>query len=72
MKNWQKCPIRPSFSSNKLYWIVEVVRVMKSRRVRWAGHVARMGKTRPLGRPGRRWEGNIKIDLKVSRWGGMD
>jgi hypothetical protein len=53
------------------------VRVVKSRRMRWAGHVARMGEDigvhrmlvrkpeekRPLGRPRRRWEDNIKIDL---------
>jgi hypothetical protein len=54
-----------------------IVRVIKSRRMRWAGHVARMregrgvyrvlvgrpeGK-RPLGRPRRRWEDNIKVDL---------
>jgi hypothetical protein len=55
-----------------------IVRVIKSRRVRWAGHVARMeegrgvyrvlvGRTegkRPLGRRRRRWEGNIKLDLR--------
>jgi len=54
------------------------VRVVKSRRMRWAGHVARMeedrvvhsvlvGKPegkRPLGRPRRRWEDNIKMDLQ--------
>ena len=54
------------------------MRVIKSRRMRWAGHVARMeegrgvykvlvGKTegkRSLGRPRRRWEDNIKMDLQ--------
>ena len=54
------------------------MRVIKSRRLRWAGHVARMeegsgahkvlvGKPegkRPLGRPRRRWEDNIKMDLE--------
>ena len=54
------------------------MRVVKSRRMRWAGHVARMGEDRgvhrmlvgkpaekrPLGRPRRRWEGNIKMDLQ--------
>jgi hypothetical protein len=54
------------------------VRVVKSRRMKWAGHVARMcedrvvhrllvGKPegkRPLGRPRRRWEDNIKLDLQ--------
>jgi hypothetical protein len=47
--------------------------MIKSRRMRWAGHVARMGEKilvgkpegkRPLGRPRRRWEDNIKIDLR--------
>ena len=52
--------------------------VVKSRRMRWAGHVARMGEDRgvhralvgkpegkrPLGRPRRRWEDNIKMDLQ--------
>ena len=53
-------------------------RVIKSRRLRWAGHVARMEKgrsafkivtgkptrKRPSGRPRRRWEDNIRMDLK--------
>jgi hypothetical protein len=51
-----------------------IVRVVKLRGMRWAGHVARMGERgvlvgkpegkRPLGRPRRRWEGNIKMDLQ--------
>jgi hypothetical protein len=54
-----------------------VIRIIKSRRMRWAGHVARMGEKRnvymllvgkpegkkPLGRPRRRWIDNIKKDL---------
>ena len=54
------------------------MRVVKSRRMRWAGHVARMGEDRgvhrvlvgkpegkrPLGSPRRRWENNIKMDLQ--------
>ena len=54
------------------------VRVVKSRRMRWVGHVARIGEgkgvhrvlvgktegKRPLGRARRRWEGNIKMDLQ--------
>ena len=63
---------------NGLYSLPNIVRVVKSRRMRWAGHVARMwedrgvhrvlvGKPerkRPLGRPRRRWEDNIKMDLQ--------
>jgi hypothetical protein len=62
---------------NDLYSLPNIVRVVKSRGMRWAGHVARMGEDRgvyrvlvgkperkmPLGRPRRRWEDNIKIDL---------
>jgi hypothetical protein len=62
---------------NDLYSLPNIVRVVKSRRMRWAGHVARMGEDRgvhrvlvgkpegrmPLGRPRRRWEDNIKMDL---------
>jgi hypothetical protein len=58
----------------------------KSRRMRWRGHVARMGQKRntymilmekpggkrPLGRPKRRGENNIKMDLTEIEWGGMD
>jgi hypothetical protein len=60
--------------------------MIKSRRMRWAGHVARMGEKRnayrilvgkpkgkrPLGRPRRRWVDNIKMDLKEMRWDGID
>ena len=59
-----------------LYPLPNTVRVVKSRRMRWAGHVARMGRgvhrvlvgkpegKRPLWRPRRRWEDNIKMDLQ--------
>ena len=66
--------------SNKLslYALPNIVRVVKSRRLRWAGNVARVGEgrgvhrvlvgkpegKRPLGRPRRRWEDNIKKDLQ--------
>ncbi|KAJ4446283.1 hypothetical protein ANN_12978 [Periplaneta americana] len=60
-----------------LYSSPDIIRSIKSRRLRWAGHVARMGefrnayrvlvgipeRKRPLGRPRRRWEDNIKMDL---------
>jgi hypothetical protein len=63
---------------HKLYSSPNIIRMIKSRRMRWAGHVARMGKTRnayrilvgkpkgkrPLGRPRRKWVDNIKIDLR--------
>jgi hypothetical protein len=66
-----------------LYSSPNIIRVMKSRRLRWAGHVARMGERRgayralvgkrdgrrPLGRPRRRWEDNIKMDLREVGWG---
>ena len=61
-----------------LYFSLNIIRNLKSRRLRWAGHVARMEQSRnvyrvlvgkpegrrPLGRPKRRWEDNIKIDLR--------
>jgi hypothetical protein len=61
-----------------LYSSPNIVREFTSRRIRWAGHVARMGEgrgvyrvlvgrlesKRPLGRPRRRWEDNIKMDLR--------
>jgi hypothetical protein len=60
-----------------LYSSPSIIRIMKSRRMRWMGHVARMGgKTnayrllvgkaegkKPLGRPRRRWVDNIKMNL---------
>ena len=62
---------------NGLYSSPNIVRVIKSRRMRWAGHVARMGEERevyrvlvgksegkrPLERPRRRWVDNIRMDL---------
>ena len=61
---------------NDLYSSPNIVRVIKSRRMRWAGHVARMGEKRgayrgkrPLGRPRRRWMDNIRMDLQAG--GGM-
>ena len=60
--------------------------MIKSRRMRWAGHVALMGDRRsvywvlvgkpdgrrPLGRPRRRWEDNIKMGLQEVVYGGME
>jgi hypothetical protein len=61
----------------------DIIRQTKSRRMRWAGHVARMGEgrnvyrvlvgkpegNRPLGRPRRRWEDGIEMDLREIGWG---
>jgi hypothetical protein len=71
---------------NDLYSSPTTVRVMKSRRMWRAGHVAPMGEgrvvystlvekpewKRSLGRPRRRWENNIKVDLQQVGCGGMD
>ena len=71
---------------NDLYSSPNIVRVIKSRRMRWAGHVACMceergassvlvGKPegkRPLGRPRRTWEDNIRMDLRKVGCGYVD
>jgi hypothetical protein len=63
-----------------------IIRMIKSRRMRWAGHVARMGEKRnayrilvanpegkrSLGRPRHRWVDNIKMDLREMGWDDMD
>jgi hypothetical protein len=63
---------------HNLYSSPSIIRIIKSRRMRWAGHVARMREKRnafrilvvkpegkrPLGRSRRRWVDNIKMDLK--------
>jgi hypothetical protein len=71
---------------NDVYSSPNIVRVIKSRRIRWAGHVARIGEERglyrvlvgkpegkrPPGRPRRRWVGNIRMDLQEVGGGYMD
>jgi len=71
---------------NDLYSSHNIVRVIKSRRMRWAGHVARMAQERgvhrvlvgkpegkrPLGRPRRRWDDNIRMDLQEVGCGYVD
>jgi hypothetical protein len=71
---------------HNLYCLLSIIRIIKSRRMRWAGRVARIrekrnvyrilvGKPegkRPLGRPRCRWEDNIKINFREIGWGGMD
>jgi len=68
-----------------LYSSPNVIRVIKSRRMRRAGHVERMGEKRgtymvlvgnpegncPLRRPRHRWEANTKMDLKEIGWEGV-
>jgi hypothetical protein len=69
-----------------LYSSPSIIRIIESKRVRWAGNVARMGEKRnayrlltekpegkrPLGRPRRSWADNIKIDLLEIGWDGVD
>jgi hypothetical protein len=69
-----------------LYFSPNIIRMMKSRRMRWAGHAARIGGKRnayrilvgkpegerPLRRSRRRWVDNIKIDLIEKGWDGLD
>jgi hypothetical protein len=71
---------------DNLYCSPRIIRIIKSRRMRWAGHVARMGDKwngyriimgkpegkRPLGRPRRRWGDNTRMDLRETGWCGMD
>jgi len=73
---WQSCLFYEEL--NDLYCSPNIVRVIKSRKMRWAGHVARMGEERgvyrvlvgkpegrrPLRRPRRRWVDNIRMDLQ--------
>jgi hypothetical protein len=75
MKRFMICTLRLS-----------IIRIIKARRMRWSGHVARMGEKRnvyrllvgksegrrPLGRPRRRWLDNIGIDLVEVGWGDVD
>jgi hypothetical protein len=69
-----------------LYSSPSVIRIIKSRRMRWAGHVTRIGEKRnayrlligkregkrPLGRSRRRWLDNIRMDLGEVGWGDVD
>jgi hypothetical protein len=71
---------------NGLYSLPNIVRVIKSRRLRWAGQVARTGEgrgvyrvlvgkpegKRPLGRPRRRWEDDVRMDLQEVECGRED
>jgi hypothetical protein len=75
-----------SEESHNLYTSPDIIRVIRSRRMIWSGHVSLMktmrnaykilvGKPegkRPLGRPRSRWEGNIRTVLKGTGWEGVD
>jgi hypothetical protein len=69
-----------------LYSSPSIIRIIKSRKMRWAGHVTRMGEKRnmyrllvgklegkrPLGRLKHRWVDNIRMDLGEVGWGDVD
>jgi hypothetical protein len=71
---------------HNLYSSPSIIRIIKSRKMRWAGHVERMGEKRnayrllvgkpegrrPQGRPRRRWMDNIRMDLGEVEWGDVD
>jgi hypothetical protein len=79
---WRK---RHNEELHNLYSSPTIVRVIKSRRIRWAGHVARIGEEkgvyrvlvaksegkRPLGKPKCRWAAMIKMDLQEGDGGVM-
>jgi hypothetical protein len=70
---------------HSLYSSPDIIRQIKSRRMRWAGHVARTGDGTnvyrvlvgkldgkgPLGRPMRRWDDGIKMDIRAIGWRGV-
>jgi hypothetical protein len=82
-RGWRKLHIE---ELRDLYSSPSIIRIIKSRRMRWVGHVVRMGerinayrllvgkpeRKRKLGRPRRRWVDNIKMDLFEIVWGGVD
>jgi hypothetical protein len=71
---------------HELYSLPSIIRIIKATRMRWVGHVARMGEKRnaygllvgkpegrkPLGRPRRRWLDNIRMNLVEVGWGDVD
>jgi hypothetical protein len=73
------------YELHNLYSSPNIIRMIKSRRMRWAGHVTRTGEKRnaysilvgkpegrrPLGRPRCRWVDNIKMDLREIGWDGV-
>jgi hypothetical protein len=83
MEGWRKLH---NEELHNLYPLPSIIRIMKSRRMKWTGQVARMGNTwnayrilvgktegkRPVGRPRCRWDNSIKMDLREVGWDGMD
>jgi hypothetical protein len=80
---WFILPVLPHPQhSIDLYSSPSIIRITKSRRMRWMGNVARMGEKRnayrllvgkrPLGRPRHRWVDNIRVDLGEVGWGDVD
>jgi hypothetical protein len=71
---------------HNLYFLAGIIRMFKSGKMRWEGHVARMGAKRnvysllvgklegkrPLGKPRCWWVDNIKMEIREIGWGGMD
>jgi hypothetical protein len=71
---------------HNFYSSPSIIRIIKSRRMRWTGHVARMGEKRNaygillgkpegktlLGRQRRRWADNVKMNLREIGWDGVD
>jgi len=58
-----------------LYTSPNIIRVIKSRRMRWEEHIARIGAMRNeynIGRPRYRWKDNIRMDLWKIRWEGVE
>jgi hypothetical protein len=80
------CNLIPFEELHNLYSSPSMIRIIKSRKMRWAGHVARMGEKRnayrilvgtpegkrPLGRPRSRWVDNIKMDVREIGCRGLD
>jgi hypothetical protein len=83
MSDWRKLH---NEELHRLYSSPSIIRMIKSRRMRWSGHVARMGEKRnayrilvgkpegkrSLGRSRRRWVDNINMDLREIGWDGVD
>jgi hypothetical protein len=82
MGDWRKLHNK---ELHNFYSSPNILTIIKSRKIRWTGHVARMGETRnaysisvgkpegkrPIGRPRRRWVDNTKMDLTEIGWDGM-